>query len=77
MVTGSGRVWFEGWVVPSMWDGPGLVYGGARVGVGLVGCGFGVADAVVSAHAPAGSAVAEGSCQSRCSQSLHSSGGSR
>ena len=30
-----------------MGDGSGLVYGGARLGVGLVGCGVGVADAVV------------------------------
>ena len=46
LAAGCGRVWFDGWV-PSVWDGSGLVYGGARVGVGLVGCGGGVADGVV------------------------------
>ena len=46
LAAGCGRVWFDGWV-PSVWDGSGLVYGGARVGVRLVGCGGGVADGVV------------------------------
>ena len=36
---GFGRVWFDGWV-PSVWDGSGLVYGGARVGVGVTGWGI-------------------------------------
>ena len=47
LTAGWGRVWSDGWVPPAG-DGRGLVYGGARVGVGSSGCGCGASGAGVA-----------------------------